>query len=486
MSKVRKSLLISFGQNYIGIVLQFFSSVIIARLLTPHEIGIFSVAMVLIGFAHTLRDSGVSSYVIQEKELTQDKIRSAFAMTLITAWIMAAAIGLGSGYAADFYREPGIRSVMLILSINFILIPFGSVPIAYMHRQMDFHHIALITIIPNIVSTIASVGLAYSGFSYLSMALGSVSGAVCTILLVQVWRPKGLPFLPGLKEIRNVFSFGMLSNFMMILLDVTRGVPDLIIGRLSGMATVGYYGRSMGLVSMFEKLVMKALWTVALPHFAEQSRNKGFVKDNFLRSTTFATALAWPFFACMGILAHPIVVALYGQQWEPSVPMLKLLCIAMFITSPFLMLGSMITAIGQMKQNVFFLVIHAPILVVFVFMAAPFGLKAVGVVFVVVNLIDAIIYLWQCQVILGVNVKEIAKALRESAGVTLLSAALPAIMLLLDGTLSESLWFQLLFGLAGSMVGWLTGIFLFRHPLRVEIGNIFLTVKNILFPVKTA
>ena len=479
MSKVRKSIILSFGQNYIGFILQFLSSVIISRLLTPHEIGIFSVAMVLIGFAHTLRDFGSATYVIQEKELTQDKMRSAFAMTLITAWAMAAVIGLGIGYAAEFYREPGIRSVMLVLSLNFFLIPFGSIPMAYMHRQMDFKHIAQISISSSIVATSASIGLAYAGFSYLSMALGSVSGTVCTILLVQVWRSKDLPFLPGLKEIRKVFSFGAFSSLLMILNDISIGSPDLILGRLSGMSIVAYFGRSMGLISMFERLVMKALWNVAVPHFAQQFRTEGTIKEGFLQSMTYVTALAWPFFINLGLLANPIILTMYGKQWEPSVPLLQLLCLSVIITSPFLLLGSMMTAIGQLKQNIFFLTIHAPILIVFVLLAAPYGLKAVGGAFIVVNLIDAIVYVWQCQVILGVGFKEMGKALRESAGVAFMSAALPVIMLVLDGTLSESLWFQLLFGLTGSMVGWLAGIFLLRHPLRVEILRGFSFMRNI-------
>ncbi len=478
MSKVRKSLFLSFGQNYISFIIQFLVSLIIARLLTPAEIGIFSVAMVAIGFAHTLRDFGVSSYIIQEKELTPEKVRAAFALTLITAWTMAAVIGLSSSYAAEFYREPGIKSVMLVLSLNFFLIPFGSVPMAYMHREMDFKHISLIKIFPSIIGSLTTLGLAYAGFSYHSMAWGSVVGNVCTILLVQVWRPKNLPLLPGFKEIRKVFSFGMLSNSMMILNDVCQGGPDLIIGRLSGMAMVGYFGRSRGLISMFETLVMKSLWNVALPHFAEQSRTENGVKDGFLRSMTYVSALAWPFYINLGLLAHPIIVVLYGKQWEPSVPLLQLLSIASILTTPFLLLGSMLTAIGQMKQNVYFLTIYSTILTILIFLAAPFGLVAIGSVFIGANLVASLIFIMQCRIVLEVSLWEMVQALRKSAEVAMASAIFPAFILLSDGILPESLWFKLLFGLAGCLLGWIAGIFLLRHPLRNEIGNSFIAFKQ--------
>src|SRR5258706_9149173 len=127
VSRVRRALLISFAQNYGVLVLQFAASIFIARVLTPGEMGIFSVATVLVGIAHNFRDFGVANYVIQEKELTEDRIRSALGIAILVAWLLAAAMALLSGPMAEFYREPGVRSVMLVLALNFMLIPFGSV-----------------------------------------------------------------------------------------------------------------------------------------------------------------------------------------------------------------------------------------------------------------------------------------------------------------------------------------------------------------------
>lgn len=479
MSKVRKSIFLSFGQNYFSFILQFVASIIIARLLTPAEIGVFSVAMVLLGLAHRLRDFGAASYVIQEKELTPDKIRAAFSMTLITAWVMAIAIWLGSDYAAEFYREPGIRTVMLVVSLNFVLLPFGVIPMAYMQRQMNFQHIALINVGSNTVSTVTSLVLAYMGFSYLSLAWGSVAGILCNIVLAQVWRPKDLPLLPGLKEIRRVFSFGSLSSLVMILSDISQGAAEMILGRLSGMSVVGYFGRAMGLMSMFDRFVMSALWSVALPYFAEQSRNQHAMKISLLRSMTYATGLAWPFFVCLGLLAEPAITILYGDQWLPSIPLLKLLCVAMMLLSPFLLMSSIMTAIGQMKQNFYLLCAFVPVRILSLLIAAPFGLRAIGISFIVVNFIGVGMYLVQGRLVLDVKPGEVVSALKSSAGVALMSA-LPLIAVLLMGGegSAEHFWLELLVGITGCVSGWVAGLFLFSHPLLDEIRKVFASLRK--------
>ncbi len=469
MSTVRKSLVLSLGQNYISVAIQFVVSVVIARLLTPSEMGVFSVAMVIIGFAQTLRDFGVSSYVIQEKELTLDKIRAAFALTLITAWTMALVILMTSDFAASFYKEPGIRSVMRILAFNFALIPFGTIAVAYMHREMNFAHPALIRVLSNLAGGITTLVLAYRGFSYLSMAWGSVAGTVCNVILAQVWRPRHLPFLPGFKEIRPAFKFGLMSNIFMLLIDAMRGVPDMVIGRTSGMAMVGYFGRGTGLITLFEKLVMSSLWNVAMPHFAQRARQGAALKEEFLHSSRYVTAVAWPFFINLALLAHPVVYVLYGAQWESSVPLVQLLCIASLITAPFLLWGSMLIAIGQLRQNVFFLSIHTPIIIGLVYFLSPHGLAAIGIGFVIVSLLDNIMSLIQCKITVDVTMSEIARVQPGSLGVTMASAAIPVILLAINTMMPVNLWTQLLIGGTGALLGWVAGLFLFQHPLRKEL-----------------
>ena len=89
MSLVRNSLYVSFVENYTITFFQFISSIIIARILTPADLGVFSIAVLLSGLAGTVRDFGVTQYLIQEKELTNDKVRAAMALSLAVGWSLA-------------------------------------------------------------------------------------------------------------------------------------------------------------------------------------------------------------------------------------------------------------------------------------------------------------------------------------------------------------------------------------------------------------
>ena len=469
MSKVRKSILLSLGQNYASFALQFVVSIILARLLNPSEIGLYSIAAVLIGFAHTLRDFGISTYIIQEKELTPEKIRAAITLTLFTAWTLALFIALGSNYVAMFYHQPGVRSVMQILALNFVLIPFGTVPMAYMYKKLEFKYVALIKFFTNLTSSIATVTLAYLGYSYLSMAWGSLAGILCTISLIQLWRPKELPFSLGLKGIRNVFKFGSISSAIAFLFEVTQAEPDLIIGRLTNMATVGYFGRAMGLISTFDTLVLRSIWDVAYPHFAEQSRNNRSMVTNFEESVTLLSAVAWPFFINLALIAQPIIIALYGKKWADSILPLQLLCLFTLIKSPFTLMGAIMPAIGKIEQNLYQLLIRVPVRGILIFIAAPKGLVAIGIAFIISGMLETMADFIQCRNIIGIRIDGLIKALNKSLWITLISCC-PAIIIYWTTTkINLNPWITIVISAISCFIFWMASIFMLKHPLHKEI-----------------
>ena len=63
----RNSLFFSFLDRYASLVITVVSSMVIARLLTPAEIGVFSVTVVLLSFVTSIRDMGAGQYLVQEK-----------------------------------------------------------------------------------------------------------------------------------------------------------------------------------------------------------------------------------------------------------------------------------------------------------------------------------------------------------------------------------------------------------------------------------
>ena len=70
MGNIRSSIVFSFAEKYLSLVLSLVGTMVLSRLLTPSDTGVYSLAAVWAGIAQVFRDLGVSQYIIQEKDLT--------------------------------------------------------------------------------------------------------------------------------------------------------------------------------------------------------------------------------------------------------------------------------------------------------------------------------------------------------------------------------------------------------------------------------
>jgi O-antigen/teichoic acid export membrane protein len=480
LNNIRRSFFFSLAQNYTVIGIQFVNSVVIARLLTPADIGIFSVSMVLVGFAQILRDFGVGEYIIQEKDLTRDRIRTAFGLALLLAWLMGLTLLLAAGPAAEFYREAGVRHVMYVLSFSFVLIPFGTITQAYLRRELEFGAIYQIKALSTLVSAATSVCLACTGFGYLSMAWGLFASNIATIILTAYHRPAGFPMLPGLAGARRVVSFGGMVSAATMLAEINRGAPDLILGRFVGMSAVGLFGRAMGLIDMFHRVFMNSVWMVALPHFSQQRRDGHDIAAGFLKSVNYLTVIAWPFFIFLALMAYPIVRILYGSQWDASVPLVKLFCIYAVFLAPFYVAPSVLLALGQAKKHMDAQLVLVLVKVVVLVIVAPYGVDAVALAVILSGLIGGFVYYAKMRSSVGLNVAGFVHAMTKSSLVTICSAVGPAMVLVMMPIGPEHVWLPLIAAAALAALGWLGGVFGLGHPIKEEIVDALAKSKTLL------
>ena len=479
MATLRKSLVINFAQNYGIIVIQFTASIILARLLSPAEIGIFSVAATLIALAQAVRDFGVGQYIVQEKELNAERIRSAFTVTLIVAVILAAITASLCTVAADFYREPGVRDVMLVLALNFLLIPFGQITLGYLQREMKFGAIAQVKIGSTIVHFAVSISLAYMGFSYMSLAYASLANVLSSAVIANLHRPKDMPWSLGFGEVRRVLSFGSFSVMTNIAGALAKGVSDLVVGRMINMTSVGLFSRASGLIEIFNQGVMNALWAVALPHFSKAAREGGDIRSDFLQSACLITGLAWPFFCVLTLLAEPMVLLLYGQTWIDCIPLVKWICLAFWIIAPFYLFSSVLLAIGQVRKMMWIEISSLPIQFgIYIVGALSGNLEEVAMANVVYALVKGSAIYFVLQHHLNFGYKQFSAALWRSFSVMVFTATVCAIAMLLMPKNIDNNLIKLILGGVGAIIGWLIGVFLLKHPLSFEVKNLFVRVFN--------
>ena len=467
---IRKALSLSFATTCITLSLSIATIVILSRVLTPAETGVYSVAVGFVALVHMLRDFGVSEFVVQDPNLGDDVVRTAFTLNLIIAWCLAAILFASSGLLGDFYGDHGVTRVTRVVSLVFVLLPFGTTHIALMRRSFRFDTMLKIRIGETAFRGGTTITLAYSGFTYMSMAWGSVAGMVALILGCEVWgwqyRVRGV----GFAQWRRVVDFGWNRTLSDVVTQMGTQSANIIVGKMFGMAAAGFYSRGYGIVNLFTTNVVGAVGSVAFPAYAKEHREGNTAPQLFLKSVVYLTGISWPFFAFCTLMAFPIIRIAFGNQWDASVPLMRWLCVAAIVGTLTFQCNGFFTAVGRYRDVTRVELQYQLVRIGITILAAFFSLEAVAAVQVLVYMIAAVLYYRKVVQYDSTRLRSVVAALLPSGLVTLSSCVVPvAVFYLWPGSPMQHYFLAFAVAAAGGALGWLIGIFLTKHPLLTEI-----------------
>lgn len=469
MTSAKRSIGISFAGQYLELIIHFLAVLVLARILSPEDIGTYSVAAFLMAVLHTFRDFGVVQYVIQEVDLTAEKIRSCMGVAIMLALAVAAVLLISSGLIARFYDNPEIEKILWVMAGSFAVSPFGSLLGGIFRREMQLKKIFVIRISSTLCHVVVAISCAMQGLGAISLAWANFAGILSYGIVANLLRNKSMPWLPKFTNIKVILSFGGIAAVGNAANTAGTNLPDLIVGKVMDMASVGYLSRANGLVQLFTRFLTDALLPLILPYFAQIRRHGGDIAEHYRMSVVYLTALAWPFFTSMMLLSYPIIRTLYGPQWDESVPLVELLSLAGAISSLSLFAGHVMVANGQVRNATISQVLSLPFRVVTVFAASRYGLVATCLALILSECIALGIVSHFVHKTINVNLAELLMACRKSIAVTLGTALVPCVVRVFWQGEQEHYWIPLAVGVIGAAVGWIASVFAVNHPFKSQL-----------------
>jgi O-antigen/teichoic acid export membrane protein len=469
---IRQSLVFSYLDRYASLVVNIGSSMVIARLLTPGDIGTYSVTMVLLTFVATVRDMGAGGYLVQERNLTVERVRAVWAVQLGLGLLLALGVLAASVPVSMFYNEARMRDILMVVALNYAINPFGSLTYAWQIREMRFDSLAIVRFCATITGAAVSIYLAWHGLGPISLAWGSLASTVVNALMAIHYRPSWFPWLPGFKEIRRVLAYGSQTTGASMIDTVFANAPELLLGKLQDMTATGLYSRASGLVQMFDRIVLSGIGSVAVSWFANQSRAHNSIAQPFLKATSYVTALGWPFAIAMVFLAHPVMRILYGHQWDGAVDITRVLAISFAVGLPAQMCISSLMALGNASQVLRSAALTTALSLPFIAAGAYFGALELAVGLIATSLLRMIYWLRAAQAAAQFEWKQLRRVLFHSAIVGLGAGVGPLLAFLEFGARPANIWPEILLGSLGALLGFVATIYLSRHPLMDELQSV--------------
>lgn len=476
MTKLRRSLVINFLTSSGAALLQFITSIFMARLLSPSEIGVYSMAMVFVGIAHMFRDFGVPSYLQREPNLTSEKIRSAIGVMFAATWSMALILYMASSAIGAWFHEPATIPIIRLLAIGFLLIPFGAVTHAMLVRELAADKQAVVSAGSTVSYCLSCIVLAALGCGTLSIAWANLISNTVTALMYIPLRPPGLPWMPSFRHWKGIANFGMATLLTNTLNALSNSLPDVLLGKLSSARAVGLFSRANSTVALFTYVAGSTISYGAVSYMS-QSHHRGESLAPLLgRSTALLTGVAWPAYALTALLGSDIVYTLYGEKWLNCVPAILPLTIAAAVSILFQYAPAALTAIGRPYLSAVPAALTLISRIAFAFALFNGGLANFAWAIAAATIAVAPVIIMQQGRYCGFGLRPMLLSLRASMTVTILCVlGCAGLMEILPATLHPMA--RLLTLMMPLVAIWYGALRLTHHPLLPEVHHIAAGVR---------
>lgn len=328
MSTVHRSLGFAFLERYLMIALQLLSFTLLARLLTPQQIGLYSVSMALVSMAQVVRDFGLANYLIQRQNLSSEDVGSALGLSLLLGGGLFLGINAAAPWIARFYDDASLAQIVRIISINFLILPFNSISTALLRRDMHFDALMRINVSAATVGCFTTLGLAWAGVGSASLAWGEIGSSLTMATGVSLAGAWGRLARPQLRRWRDILGFGGPVTVANVVTSASMDINDLAVGKMLNFGQVAIASRAQGLMNLFARDIMGTVRSVAYPAFSKVHREGGALEQRHVQSLAAVSAVAWPFYGFVGLFALEVLRLMFGPQWDASAPLVPIYCAA--------------------------------------------------------------------------------------------------------------------------------------------------------------
>lgn len=306
--------------------INFFVSIVLARVLLPEEFGLIAMLAIFIGLGNVLINSGLTHSLIRTENANEEDFSTVFYFNLLGSLVIYFIVFFSAPFISDFYGQELLTPLVRVYSIIFIIDAFSTIQITRLTKILDFKTQMIVNLPSLIIGSVVGITMAYKGFGVWSLVWSSIVKSTAASIQIWYWA-KWKPLLVfNIEKFKYHFNYGVKLMFSGILDILFINAYTIIIGRFFLPSQVGFYNRAQSF-QMFPVNSLSLIVTkVSYPLFSSIQNDNIRLKEAYKKIMQMIIFLIAPLLIIMSVLAEPLFRFLFTEKWLPAVPYFQILC----------------------------------------------------------------------------------------------------------------------------------------------------------------
>jgi O-antigen/teichoic acid export membrane protein len=322
---------------------------VVAHILSPHDFGVFAVALTAFAIVSSLGELGVSACLMRADLDINHLAPTVATVSILSSATLGGAMAVFAPPIAAALGSAAAVGPIRVMSLAVFTVGAFAVPNSQLMRDFKQNKIFLANAVGFAFSTVLLIALAKAGggamaFAWSMVVRQFVMGGVLVAVAPRRYRP-GF----ARSALSVILKFGLPlagANFVNYIL---LNVDYAFVGHLLGAAELGVYMLAFTVASWPYGLLGAVINNVSMPAFSRVKHDPDLLKNAMASALRGVALIVLPICGMSIALARPIVLTMYGAKWAAAANVLVILSVYGAVFVPCLLFTSMITAFGRTK-----------------------------------------------------------------------------------------------------------------------------------------
>jgi O-antigen/teichoic acid export membrane protein len=291
-------------------------TVVLARLLTPADYGLFAIALAVQLVGQNVAELGLPAALVRMPTAPSNELQASTIGFLLVVTLSIAVIAVITAFAI-LPAVGGSGDVARVVAVTLLALPIyaaRAVPMAMMDREMRFGRVAAVEAADTVGFNVFALSAAVAGLGVYSLAAAVPVGALMGA--AAAWSMQDGAHLPrfDLSRVKPLIGFGSRVSALGILYLGRDLGYVILVGAIGGAPMAGFYGMAKRLFS-FPTALAAAVARVMLPTLS-QSGEQGPVRASRMLGQV-ALVCGLPLALIAGAI-QPFIDVVLGPEWLPA------------------------------------------------------------------------------------------------------------------------------------------------------------------------
>lgn len=327
--------------------LGFARTIVLARLLFPADFGLIAMAMVVVSGLDSLSQTGFQQALIQKKRDVGGDLDTAWAVALVRSLLLCILLVLVAPAVADFFAESRLTDIIRVVSLSVLLSGFANIGVVFFQRDLNFHRQFNFEWWASILEFALTVLLAYLLRDVWAFVWGGLAGNLMRVVLSYVLHPYRPSFRFETTSFRELMRFGKWVSGYSILLFAAYQLDNILIGKLLGTESLGFYQMAYLTAVIPSSEVAIAFSMVVFPSLSMLQDQPGRLRESFDRVLRVSAMVCMPLGFGIFAIAPEFVRVVLGERWQGIASVMQILSVMGIAKALEGTMNSLMMAVGR-------------------------------------------------------------------------------------------------------------------------------------------